>query len=218
MASVLKDYLNTLSQTKDLTIEKIRGEFDARQVDVQAEDGFILFNYREGADTDDEIVRDCCGTILAAKGENDGLRSFIVPDSIDYVCRPLFTEKRDGLITVWKTRFKWNISTPDQIHASDAFWAGDELSVQARFEKACDKLCGVSFPMTGWKRFCVKLDKTLQMSGKNYTFMFRLQAADPEKGTPGGILHVGTCDKETGEIVYFDFNSYFDFEGGAVLY
>ncbi|MEE3480454.1 MAG: hypothetical protein VZQ80_00535 [Lachnospiraceae bacterium] len=218
MAQVLKDYLNSLSQTKELTIEKIRGEFDARQVDVQAEDGFILFNYREGADTDDEIVRDCCGTILAARGENDGVHSFIVPDSIDYVCRPLFTEKRDGLITVWKTRFKWNISTPDQIHASDAFWAGNEKSVQARFEKACDKLCGVSFPMTGWKRFCVKLDKTLQMSGKNYTFMFRLQEEDIENGTPAGIRHVGTCDKETGEVVYFDFNSYFDFEGGAVLY
>lgn len=218
MARVLKDYLNSLSETKDLTIEKIRGEFDARQVDVKAADGFILFNYREGADTDDEIIRDCCGTILCAKGENDGVHSFIVPDSIDYVCLPLFTEKREGLINVWKSGFKWNISTPDEILARDARFAGDEISVQARFEKACDRLCGVSFPMTGWKRFCVKLDKTLQMSGKNYTFMFRLQQEEPEKGIASGIRHVGTCDKDTGEVVYFDFNSYFDFEGGAVLY
>ncbi len=218
MAAVLKDYLNALSESSDLTIEKIREDFDARDIDVKAADGFILFNYRKGADTDDEFVRDCCGTIVAAKGDNDGQHSFIVPGSIDYVCRPLFTENRDGLITVWKTRFKWNISTPEEIHAADAFWTGQEKSVQAQFEKACDKLCGVSFPMTGWKRLCVKLDKTLQMTGKNYTFLFRIVPPNEAAGTPGGLLHAGTCDKETGEVVYFDFNSYFDFEGGAMLY
>lgn len=218
MADVLKDYLNTLSQSGDLTIEKIRKDFDARDIDIEAKDGLILFNYRRGADPEDEFVRDCCGTIVAAKGENDGLHAHIVPDSVDYVCRPLFTDDREGLITVWKARFKWNVSTPWEIHASEAFWPGDDKSVQVRFEKACDKLCGVSFPMTGFKRLCVKLDKTLQMTGKNYTFLFRIAPPNEAAGTPGGLLHAGTCDKETGEVVYFDFNSYFDFEGGAMLY
>ena len=210
MPAMLRDYLNGLSQDGKLTIEKIRSDFDTRSVDVKAADGYILFSYRSDADRNDDLVRDCSGTIVTCRGENDGHTSFIVPGSIDYVCRPLFTEKRDGLINVWKSGFRWNVSTTTEILASQAHFPDEEKSVQALFEKACDRLCGVSFPMTGWKRLCVKLDKTLQMSGRNYTFMFRL--------TDKGLLHAGTCDKDTGEIVYFDFNSYFDFEGGVMLY
>ena len=65
--------------------------------------------------------------------------------------------------------------------------------------------------MTGFKRLCVKLDKTVQMTGHKLTFMF-------SRSEDGYLVHEGTRDNVTGEIIDFDFNNYFDFEGGVMEY
>ena len=49
------------------------------------------------------------------------------------------------------------------------------------------------------------------MTGHKLTFMF-------SRSADGYLVHEGTRDNVTGEIIDFDFNNYFEFEGGVMEY
>lgn len=212
MADVLRDRLNQMAEVGKCNIASIRAEFEKLDVHVEAEDGLILFKHRSNETATDPLIKECCGTIVTYNASNDGESDFIVPGSVDYVCRPVYRHERGKILNVWRKRFDWCVSSSDFINADKVFPDGpDNKSYGDRFRDACDKLCGVCFPMTGFKRLCVKLDKTVQMTGHKLTFMF-------SRSADGYLVHEGTRDNVTGEIIDFDFNNYFEFEGGAMEY